>query len=244
MNILNQQLLWETLRIHIPMLICAAWVIKIQKKLIWGTLKRWWSWSREWRNWTKERKDYMIMFALGAILFIFALSTHNIRKNLAEKQKQETVERMLEEKVVTREELAEQLKKSQETAKENQELGKKQNPLPLYDASPVLCFVLVCIIAPLGEECVFRYLIFEIFDKNKPLAYIFSSMFFIFLHWTGPAQGLLNFTTIQLLMLTYLPLTFFLIYTYRKSKWNITYPIYFHFLWNLFVFLLTIRSSI
>jgi membrane protease YdiL (CAAX protease family) len=31
-------------------------------------------------------------------------------------------------------------------------------------------------------------------------------------------------------------MTIFFIYAYRKSKWNITYPMYFHFLWNFMVF--------
>jgi membrane protease YdiL (CAAX protease family) len=121
---------------------------------------------------------------------------------------------MLEEKTITPQEL----QSLQEKEKQKQELGKKKTPLPLYDISPILCFVLVCLIAPLGEECVFRYIIFEIFDKKNPLAYILSGGSFIFLHWLGPAQGLLNFTTFKLLLLTYLPFTAFLIYVYRRSN--------------------------
>ena len=121
---------------------------------------------------------------------------------------------MLEEKVITPQELQE----AQEKNSKKQELGKKETSFPLYNVSPLLCFILVCLVAPLGEECVFRYIIFEIFDKKNPLAYIVSGGSFIFLHWLGPVQGLLNFTTIKLLLLTYLPVTVFLIYVYKKSN--------------------------
>jgi membrane protease YdiL (CAAX protease family) len=72
------------------------------------------------------------------------------------------------------------------------------------------------IIAPLGEECIFRYLVFEIFGKKNPLAYLISALGFIFFHWLGPALGggLLNGTTLQLLFLAYLPMNIFFIYVY------------------------------
>lgn len=157
----------------------------------------------------------MMMCGLGVVAFIFTIFiAGKTREELAIKQKREVVEKMLEQKVVTPAEL----QKIHEKEKQEQASGKKKVPLPLYSISPLLCFILVCIIAPLGEECVFRYIIFEIFDKNNPLPYILSGGSFIFMHWLGPAQGLLNFTTIKLLLLTYLPMTILFIYAYRKSK--------------------------
>ncbi len=119
------------------------------------------------------------MWILGAVIFVFTIFvTRKVREELVVKQRQEVVEKMLEEKTITPQEL----QSLQEKEKQEQELGKKKSPLPLYDISPILCFILICIIAPLGEECVFRYVIFEIFDKNNPLAYFLSGGSFIFLH--------------------------------------------------------------
>ena len=119
------------------------------------------------------------MWILGAVIFVFTIFvTRKVREELVVKQRQEVVEKMLEEKTITPQEL----QSFQEKEKQKQELGKKKSPLPLYDISPILCFILICIIAPLGEECVFRYVIFEIFDKNNPLAYFLSGGSFIFLH--------------------------------------------------------------
>ena len=36
-----------------------------------------------------------------------------------------------------------------------------------FNYSPVLFFILTCLIAPVAEECFFRYLIFENFNKKK-----------------------------------------------------------------------------
>lgn len=149
MNILERQIIWETFRIHFPMLICALWVINEQKKIIWNTLKEWWSW-KDLKIWTKESKVFL--FAVG--LFIFCLFTANWRAKLVEKQQQQTVEKMLEEKVVTEE----HIKKS--SSRESNKKITNKTSLPLYNVSPFLCFILVCIVAPLGEECVFRYLVF------------------------------------------------------------------------------------
>jgi len=101
---------------------------------------------------------------------------------------QETVAKMLEEKIITQEDLDKEKQKEaerereRERAKRPQDLKKKSVNLPFYNISRIFSFITIVIIAPIVEECVFRYLIFEIFDKNNPLAYILSGLGFIFLH--------------------------------------------------------------
>lgn len=160
---------------------------------------------------------------------------------LIEKQKEKIVEKMHEEGLV---DVKTKQQKLQEIKKTVSEPSKKSiNPLLFYVIHPIISFIAIVLIAPIAEECVFRYLIFEIFRKDNPLAYIFSAIGFIFIHWMGSASGLLNFTTIKLLLIFYLPMTILFIYAYRKSKWNITYPIFFHLLWNLLAFISAISIA-
>ena len=172
------------------------------------------------------------MLVVGVVTFGFSsMASKAWKKEIVEKQQQEVLAEMLEEKAITKEQLEKEQKEAIERAREV-----KKEPVSIY----FLNFAFIVILAPIIEECVFRYLIFEIFSKDNPVDYIFSGLSFIFLHWLGPTLGvgggLLNFTAIKFLLLTYLPITIFLIWVYRKSKWNITYPIYFHFLWNLVAF--------
>src|ERR1043165_1746469 len=135
----------------------------------------------------------MIMYAVGAAIFGFSLLLNKTRQEIVEKQQKEVVEKMLEEGVTTREELKEEIEKNKIKA---QQKGNKQESASIY----FLNFSFIVILAPIIEECVFRYLIFEIFSKDNPLAYIFSGLSFIFFHWLGPTLavggGVLNFTTI------------------------------------------------
>lgn len=238
MNILERQIIWEAFRIHFPMLICAFWVINEQKKIIWNTLKVWWSW-KDLKVWTKERVKYSLLYLFAVGCFIFCLFTANWRAKLVEKQQQQTVEKTLEEKVITEE----QLKKVHQEIERTTKKITNKNSLPLYNVSPFLCFILVCIVAPLGEECVFRYLVFKIFNKKNPLTYLFSGTGFIFMHWAGPVSGILNLTTLSFLLLTYLPMTIVFILSYKVTNWNLTYPLFFHFLWNFITFCLAASSS-
>src|SRR5438067_7310750 len=119
----------------------------------------------------------MIMFAVGVATFGFSLLTNKAwKQEIVEKQQQEVVEKMLEEKVTTQEELEKVQKEAVE--RERQTQGVKKESVSIY----LLNFAFIVILAPIIEECVFRYLIFEIFDKDNPLAYIFSGLSFIFLH--------------------------------------------------------------
>ena len=80
---------------------------------------------------------------------------------------------MLEEKAITKEQLEKEQKEAIERAREV-----KKEPVSIY----FLNFAFIVILAPIIEECVFRYLIFEIFSKDNPVDYIFSGLSFIFLH--------------------------------------------------------------
>jgi len=84
-----------------------------------------------------------------------------------------------------------------------------------------------CILAPLAEECIFRYFIFKIFGRKNPLSYLFSFSTFIFYHywWTGENMAVL--------FLQYCVASFGLIYIYKKSNWNLLSPILLHSLINL-----------
>jgi membrane protease YdiL (CAAX protease family) len=47
---------------------------------------------------------------------------------------------------------------------------------------PLATFFLTCLIAPVAEECFFRYLIFANFAKNNFLPYLLSFFGFIIMH--------------------------------------------------------------
>ena len=122
------------------------------------------------------------MLGLGIVVFLFSSLIGKEVIRLREQQKHETVAKMLEEKVITTEDLEKEKQKELEKEKRLQELKRKKSSLHLYNISPFFFFITAVIIAPIVEECVFRYLIFEIFNKSNPLAYIFSGLSFIFLH--------------------------------------------------------------
>ena len=84
-----------------------------------------------------------------------------------------------------------------------------------------------CILAPLAEECIFRYFIFQIFGKKNLFPYLLSFSTFIFYHywWTGENMAVL--------FLQYCVASFGLIYIYKKSNWNLLSPILLHSLINL-----------
>ena len=224
MNIAEKSVVWQQFRFQFPMIICAVWVIISQWELIKSTLKMWWRW-KDLRYYPPERRNYVKIFSVFVVAFFLTILANSFwQEELVKKQQQQTEEKLLEEKLITQEELE---KKRKEIAENSSRKKKRKFSLEFFD------FVFVVILAPIIEECLFRHLIFEIFNKNSFFPYILSGLGFIFFHWKG---GLLNFTTISLLIITYLPMTILFIYAYRKGKWNITYPIFFHLLWNLIAF--------
>lgn len=93
----------------------------------------------------------------------------------------------------------------------------------------------MCILAPLVEECIFRYLIFSLFGKKNIWAYFFSFFTFILAHYHWGEN-------ILVLFFQYSVASFALIYIYRKSNWNLLAPILLHSLINLLFIGITIIS--
>jgi membrane protease YdiL (CAAX protease family) len=71
-------------------------------------------------------------------------------------------------------------------------------------------FLGLCVLAPLVEECIFRYFIFKIFGKKNPLAYFCSFFTFILVHYHWGEN-------ILLLFFQYSVATLGFIYIYKKS---------------------------
>lgn len=84
----------------------------------------------------------------------------------------------------------------------------------------------LCVLAPIVEECIFRYFIFRIFGRKNPLAYLCSFSTFILVHYHRGEN-------IFLLFLQYSVATAGFIYIYKKSNWNLLVPILLHSLVNL-----------
>ena len=84
-----------------------------------------------------------------------------------------------------------------------------------------------CVVAPLVEECVFRYFIFEILGKNNPFSYFASYLTFTFSHWQWGKESFL-FPFFQ-----YSVATIGFIWIYRQSNWNLIYPIILHSIVNV-----------
>ena len=69
----------------------------------------------------------------------------------------------------------------------------------------------LCVVAPLVEECIFRYFIFKIFGRKNPFAYLCSFFTFILVHYHRGEN-------IPLLFLQYSVATMAFIYVYKKSN--------------------------
>src|SRR5688572_12349906 len=126
----------------------------------------------------------MIIYGVGVMAFLTSIFLGNkLRPGLEAEHQKEMEKKMVEEKLITREQL-------EKNKKENKEqvvrfIAEKSGYPPqcrLGNISLFLCFIAVVIITPIVEECLCRYLIFEIFGKSNILAYIFSGLTFIFLH--------------------------------------------------------------
>jgi len=93
--------------------------------------------------------------------------------------------------------------------------------------SPTFYFLLFCLIWPIVEEFIYRYLIFNIFGKEGKKFWLscFISFFtFIFSH----QQAWNNFNRFYVLALY----SFSLIFIYWLSDWNLFFPIVLHDLFN------------
>ncbi|RHZ36927.1 CPBP family intramembrane glutamic endopeptidase [endosymbiont GvMRE of Glomus versiforme] len=97
--------------------------------------------------------------------------------------------------------------------------------LPLF-----LIFSLVCLIGPIIEEFIFRYLIFKYFDKNTWTPYLFSFLSFVLWHFHGG-----NYLDLLQLFPTHGIAALCFIFIYKETNWNLFFPILLHCLGNFFV---------
>jgi len=84
----------------------------------------------------------------------------------------------------------------------------------------------MCVLAPIVEECIFRYFVFKIFGWKNPFSYLISFLTFILVHYH---QG----ENIPILFFQYSMATLGFIYIYKKSGWKLLPPILLHSLVNL-----------
>ncbi|RHZ37633.1 CPBP family intramembrane glutamic endopeptidase [endosymbiont GvMRE of Glomus versiforme] len=106
-----------------------------------------------------------------------------------------------------------------------------------HSLGPFFSFLSLCLVAPILEECLFRGLIFDNFEKSNLLPYLLSFFGFTFIHlswfaFTLPWIEVLKYS------LFYMLASFYLIYIYRLSGWNLAFPIAVHFLTNLAAFII------
>jgi len=98
-------------------------------------------------------------------------------------------------------------------------------------------FLGMCILAPIVEEFIFRYFIFQIFGRKNPFSYLFSYLTFILAHYHRGENILLLFAQ-------YSVATWGFIYIYQKSNWKLLSPILLHSLVNfLFIVIVLINPA-
>jgi membrane protease YdiL (CAAX protease family) len=88
----------------------------------------------------------------------------------------------------------------------------------------------MCVLAPIVEEGIFRYFIFQTFGRKNLLSYLISFFTFILAHYHRGEN-------ILLLFLQYSVATMAFIYIYKKSGWKLLSPILLHSLTN-FLFII------
>ena len=98
-----------------------------------------------------------------------------------------------------------------------------------YQFSPLLFSVGLCLIAPLWEEFVFRYLVFKVFGRKKIFSYLISFFGFVMMHFISETFAFKRF-----LGLSYYAI--WLIFIYWLSDFNLFFPFFLHLLINLTIF--------
>lgn len=95
----------------------------------------------------------------------------------------------------------------------------------------------MCVLAPIVEECIFRYFVFKIFGRKNPFSYLFSFFAFVLAHYHRGEN-------IPILFLQYSVATCAFIYIYKKSGWKLLPPILLHSLVNLLFITITLAAPI
>ena len=84
-----------------------------------------------------------------------------------------------------------------------------------------------CLVAPIIEECLYRFFIFKILGKNNPFSCLLSYFAFVLTHWQLKGDNLVS------LFIQYSVAAVGFIWIYKKSNWNLIYPIILHSLVNV-----------
>lgn len=113
---------------------------------------------------------------------------------------------------------------------------KKPVQTDLVPKADLRFFLSACLLAPVVEECVFRWFIFKIFGKKNPFSYLISFFSFTLAH--APKMLFIYGLHPSFTIFNYGIGAIGLIFIYRLSNWDLTYPIILHFLNNFSVFLL------
>ena len=124
-----------------------------------------------------------------------------------------------------------------EVTSDNQEQIEKM----MSTNNAVTMFVLVCVVAPILEELVFREAIIGSFKKslNVHVLTFISAFLFVLLHaLSNDAAGLIDWTA----ALMYVPLTIPIVGMYRYYNDNVFASISMHFLNNLIAFLFLLNQ--
>ena len=123
-----------------------------------------------------------------------------------------------------------------EVTSDNQEQIEKM----MSTNNAVTMFVLVCVVAPILEELVFREAIIGSFKKslNIHVLTFISAFLFILLHSLSKEAGLIDWTA----ALMYVPLTIPIVGMYRYYNDNVFASISMHFLNNLIAFLFLLNQ--
>lgn len=114
----------------------------------------------------------------------------------------------------------------------------EQGVRALFEASPILTFILASILAPILEELVFRLSIYKMIGKYKYLFIIISGLMFGSMHVLGNVS---NWTDWLYLIPYSIPGCVFA-YTLVKSE-NIFVPISLHFIHNTFALLMQVLAT-
>ena len=93
----------------------------------------------------------------------------------------------------------------------------------------------LCVLAPIIEECIFRYFIFYLLGKKNPFSYFFSFFSFVLAHYHWEEN-------IWVLFFQYSAASLGFIYVYGKSRWNLLAPILLHSLANFLFIMITLLS--
>lgn len=111
----------------------------------------------------------------------------------------------------------------------------------VYQFHWFLSLISLCLVGPILEEIIFRYLVFRIFDKNTWTPYLISFFSFVLWHWHFDKFPSLE--RLFWLFACYGSASVVFSFIYKESNWNLFFPILLHCLMNLVALLFKIKVS-